>query len=139
MMGRVLETNSLDMQYFESSISCSTAENRSSATKFLPERHPLTFAPRRPPHTHIDGCFFRWLRPLQTKVKPKVEAMLLDEIELSEALEETLGKEELEKELDAAFEAQGGEQADLSKAFPMPEPEQGPSFKESEVQDAEIV
>lgn len=70
-------------------------------------------------------------------MKPKVEAMLLDEIQLSEALEDTLGKDELEKELDAAFEAQGGEQADLSKAFPVPEAEQS-GFNEAEVQDAEI-
>lgn len=63
--------------------------------------------------------------------------MLLDEIELSEALEETLGKDELEKELEKAFEAQGGEQADLSKAFPVPEVEQS-GFKETEVQDAEM-
>ncbi|CAM9811024.1 unnamed protein product [Ectocarpus sp. 6 AP-2014] len=67
-------------------------------------------------------------------VKPKVEAMLLEEIHLNEALEETLGKEQLEKELDAALEAQGGENADLSKAFPVPEEE----LKESEIQDAEM-
>lgn len=68
------------------------------------------------------------------QVKPKVEAMLLEEIHLNEALEETLGKEQLEKELDAALEAQGGENADLSKAFPVPEEE----LKESEIQDAEM-
>ncbi len=73
----------------------------------------------------------------ETQVKPKVEAMLLDEIQLSEALEESLGKDEIEKELDAAFEAQGGEDADLSKAFPVPEAEQS-SYKEPEVQDAEM-
>lgn len=76
-----------------------------------------------------------------TQVKPKVEAMLLEEIELSEALEESLGKDEIEKELDAAFEAQGGEQGDLSKAFPLPETntETGrSSYKESEVQDPEM-
>lgn len=73
----------------------------------------------------------------ETQVKPKVEAMLLDEIQLSEALEESLGKEEIEKELDAAFEAQGGEDADLSKAFPVPEAEQL-GYKEPEVQDAEM-
>ncbi|CAN0378867.1 unnamed protein product, partial [Ectocarpus sp. 12 AP-2014] len=67
-------------------------------------------------------------------VKPKVEAMLLEEIHLNEALEETLGKEQLEKELDAALEAQGGENADLSKAFPVPEEE----LEESEIQDAEM-
>lgn len=78
-----------------------------------------------------------YLPPRTTQVKPKVEAMLLEEIELSEALEETLGKDELEKELDAAFEAQGGEQGDLSKAFPVPETERS-SYKEPEVQDAEM-
>lgn len=72
-----------------------------------------------------------------TQVKPKVEAMLLEEIELSEALEESLGKDEIEKGLDAAFEAQGGEQGDLSKAFPVPETERS-SYKEPEVQDAEM-
>lgn len=63
--------------------------------------------------------------------------MLLDEIQLSEALEESLGKDEIEKELDAAFKAQGGEDADLSKAFRVPEAEQS-DFQESEVQDAEM-
>lgn len=72
-----------------------------------------------------------------TQVKPKVEAMLLEEIELSEALEESLGKEEIEIGLDAAFEAQGGEQGDLSKAFPVPEEERS-TYKESEVPDAEM-
>lgn len=87
-----------------------------------------------PLHAHL----LRGPYPYNTQVKPKVEAMLLDEIQLHEALEDTLGKEELERELDAAFEAQGGENADLSKAFPVPEPEQQPIFMESEVQDAEI-
>lgn len=73
----------------------------------------------------------------ETQVKPKVEAMLLDEIQLSEALEESLGKDEIDKELDAAFEAQGGEDADLSKAFPVPDTDQS-GYKEAEVQDAEM-
>lgn len=84
------------------------------------------------PHKTIQHC-----TASATQVKPKVEAMLLEEIELSEALEESLGKDEIEKGLDAAFEAQGGEQGDLSKAFPVPETERS-SYKESEVQDAEM-
>lgn len=71
------------------------------------------------------------------QVKPKVEAMLLEEIELSEALEESLGKDEIDKGLDAAFEAQGGEQGDISKAFPVPDVERS-SYEGSGVQDAEM-
>lgn len=66
-----------------------------------------------------------------------MEELLLKEIKLKEAMEETLGKEDLERELDAAFEAQGGENADLSKAFPLPEIEEE-GVTEPEVQDAEL-
>lgn len=43
---------------------------------------------------------------------------MLEEIKLKEAVEEVVGKENLERELDRAFEAAGGENADLSKVFP---------------------
>lgn len=45
---------------------------------------------------------------------------MYEELKLKEAVEETLGKENVERELDKAFEAAGGENADLSKVFPEP-------------------
>lgn len=65
--------------------------------------------------------------------------MLLREINLGEAMEDALGKDDLEQELDSAFKAQGGAKADLSKAFPAPEAgEAGTGVREPDVQDAEI-
>lgn len=66
------------------------------------------------------------------QVKPKVEEMLLQEVELQRAMDDSLGKEDLDKALDTAFEAQGGEEGDVSAAFPLPE------FEETEVKDAEV-
>lgn len=43
---------------------------------------------------------------------------MLEEIKMTEAVEEVVGKDQLERELDRAFEAAGGENADLSKVFP---------------------
>lgn len=73
-------------------------------------------------------------------MKPKVEEMMLEEVKIKEAMEETLGKKELEIELDAAFEAQGGEEADLSKAFPDPDEEKEADASEPTpmIQDAEF-
>lgn len=54
------------------------------------------------------------------QVKPKVEQLMYEELKLKEAVEDALGKENVERELDKAFEAAGGENADLSKVFPEP-------------------
>lgn len=78
--------------------------------------------------------------------------MLLEEIQLKEQMEDTLGKEDLEKELDLAFARKGGENADLSKAFATPASKataaEAPEIqaattiarevKEPDVQDAEM-
>ena len=65
--------------------------------------------------------------------------MLLQEINLGEAMEDALGKDELDQELETAFQAQGGAKGDLSKAFPLPEAEESRTgVREGEVQDAEI-